>query len=89
MKSPYVWYTRDVSPGSPDLIHQTLALGTLADIKRLQLTVGKDQIKTVFRTYPKKIYRPETLYFITRFVLQLPHPVDEKLYLTTTPRRIR
>ena len=88
MQSPYVWYSKNVPNDSPDLVHNTLALGTLHDIFQLQKTIGKDLLNNIFIEKPLKIYRPSTLNFISKFILNYPHPIDASKYLKTTSRYI-
>ena len=83
----YSWYTPSRKPESPDAIHQTLAFGTLAQIKSLKATFTKAKLKKLFLEHPKKVYSPAAFYFIKNFILNI-DSVDEQKYLKNTPRSI-
>ncbi len=84
----YLWYTNSKDKKSPDAIHQTLAFGSLRDIKLLKKTIGVKKIKSIFSRYPKKIYTASLLNFVRNIILRIHTSVDEQKYLKNTPRRI-
>lgn len=86
MQSPYVWYSKSLTDDSPDVVHNTLALGTLEDINRIKDKLGVKKMQEIFLQSPMKVYRPATLNFTTKFILQLSQSIDETRYLKTTPR---
>lgn len=88
MPNIYSWYNNTASQTSPDAIHQTLAYGTMNDIKKLKEALGEDKLQNIFLTYPKKVYTPSGLHFISKFILHLT-TIDEQKYLKFTPRNSR
>jgi len=82
----YTWYSNSGSLESADTIHQILAFGTLSDFRELKAKVGEQKLQKIFVTYPKKVYTPQSLSFIMRFILHISDPVDERRYLKHTPR---
>ncbi|OGK30098.1 hypothetical protein A3I56_03210 [Candidatus Roizmanbacteria bacterium RIFCSPLOWO2_02_FULL_43_10] len=89
MASRYVWYSKDVPDSSPDLVHNTLALGTLDDIAALKNKLGLRKVQKIFVESPMKVYKPATLHFVKKFILQLSESIYEPSYLKTTPRNSR
>ena len=89
MPNLYSWYTNETKSASPDSIHQTLAYGTLHEIKSLKKTLGEDTIKNLFIAHPKKVYSASGLNFIKKFILHLSTSFDEQKYLKSTPRYTR
>ena len=85
----YTWYSKNTSLDSPDTLHQILAFGTLEDLKQLKKEVGQESLQTMFVRYPKKIYTPQSLAFIKKFILHLTHPIDDNKYFKHTPRYTR
>lgn len=70
------------------IIHQLLQYGSLEDIRWLFKTYTRQGVKQEFVTKPKKVYLPQTLHFIKKFILNIPR-LDDAQYLKTTPRNIR
>ncbi len=89
MPNTYSWYTNNTTKDSPDSIHQTLAYGTLHEIKSLKNTLGEEKIKKLFIANPKKLYTASSLNFIKKFILHLSTSFDEQKYLKSTPRYTR
>ena len=89
MPNLYSWYTNKAKRESPDSIHQTLAYGTLNEIRSLNKALGEDTIKDLFIAHPKKIYIAPALNFIKKFILHLSISFDEQKYLKSTPRHTR
>ncbi len=85
MLKSYSWYNTDTT-NSPDAIHQTLAYGTLDEIRSLKKTLGEDMLQKLFVTYPKKIYTAPAFNFIKKFILHISSPIDDQKYLKSTPR---
>lgn len=84
----YLWNTKPGSKKTSDFIHQTLAFGTLSDIKSLKRTVGEEKLTSIFLKNPKKIYNARLFNFIKNIVLDIHTSVDEKKYLKYAPRNI-
>lgn len=82
----YSWYTHKTKENTSDAIHQTLAFGSLDDIRSLKKTVGRETVKKLFLEHPKKIYTSSMLYFIKNFVLHITNSIDDQKYLKFTPR---
>ena len=83
------WYTNTADEKSPDVVHQTLAFGTLDDIRSLKKKLGEQKIKELFLHYPKKVYTASTLNFVKNFILGISDSIDEQKYLKHTPRSTR
>ncbi len=84
----YSWYTDKADNKSLDNIHQTLAFGSLKDIKNLIKTVGENTLVKLFLQNPKKVYTASSLNFISKFILHI-NSIDEQRYLKFTPRYTR
>ena len=84
-----VWYSSKADLHSPDSIHQILMFGDLKEIEGLKKTIGRDKLKALFLSYPKKIYTSSALNFIKNFILGIDTPIDEQKYLKVTPRPVR
>ncbi|HLD27181.1 MAG TPA: hypothetical protein VJB63_04485 [Patescibacteria group bacterium] len=89
MQQSYIWYRNNKDIDSPDSTHQILALGTLEDIQTLKTRIGKNKLTHIFLHYPKKIYTPQTLHFIKKFILHIRQPIHEQQYLKSTSRNTR
>lgn len=89
MLNSYTWYKRNISPDSPDSIHNTLMYGTLDDIKQLLNHVGKAQVIKIFSETPKKIYSDASLHFISSFILKIGEVPNKDKYLSYAPRNTR
>lgn len=74
---------------SADTVNQILVYGTLQDIRKLLSRVGKEEVKRIFLTQPKKEYSKPTFQFITKFILGIQEPLDANRYLKTAPRAVR
>ncbi len=61
------------------IIHQVLAYGTLADVKRLFKLYGKRTVKQEFQKPKKGLYQPSVLYFI-QYLLGV-NKINAKEYL--------
>ncbi|MGI8419108.1 MAG: hypothetical protein ACR2LN_00525 [Candidatus Levyibacteriota bacterium] len=85
----YSWYTDTTLEKTPDSIHQTLAFGSLDDIRSLKKTVGGEALKKLFLEHPKKIYTSSMLYFIKNFILHITNSIDDQKYLKFTPRNTK
>lgn len=85
----YTWYSKNVSLDSPDTLHQILAFGTLDELKALKKEVGEKKLQDIFVKHPKKIYTPQSLAFIKKFILHITRPIDDNKYFKHTPRHIR
>ena len=85
----HTWYSKEASLDSPDTLHQILAFGTLDELKELKKEVGEQKLKEIFITYPKKIYTPQSLSFIKKFILHITRPIDDNKYFKHTPRYTR
>lgn len=71
------------------IVNQVLSLGSLENLKWLFKTYGKNRIKKVFLTKPQKVYQPENLNFVRRFLLGLnSQNAPDYKYDQTIPRRI-
>lgn len=81
----YSWYAKKITAKSADNIHQTLAYGTINDIKTLKKTAGEDKLLKLFLKHPKKVYTTSSLNFITKFILHT-KSIDEQKYLKSAPR---
>ena len=64
----YSWYTNNINENSPDAIHQTIAFGSLDDIKILKNKMGEKTMQELFLTHPKKVYTSASLNFIKNFI---------------------
>jgi len=84
----YSWYTNKANNKSLDNIHQTLAFGSLKDIKTLKKAVGENVLVKLFLQNPKKVYTATSLNFISKFILHI-KSIDEQKYLKSTPRYTR
>lgn len=84
----YSWYTNKTDNKSLDNIHQTLAFGSLRDIKALKKTIGENVLLKLFLQKPKKVYTASSLNFISKFILHI-KSIDEQKYLKSTPRYTR
>ena len=80
---PYLWpYNRKnihLQDGAHGIIHQTLAYGTMDDVKKLLRLYGKDKVKKEFQKPAKGLYHPEILNFC-QFLLGV-KKLDKKKYL--------
>lgn len=89
MQKQYVWHKASAQQDSPEVIHQTLAYGTLEDFKHLTQTTGLSQLRHIFISHPRKVYTPSTLNFIKKFALKIDQPLNEQKYLKNSPRVTR
>lgn len=67
------------------IINQVLMYGDLEDIKWLKETYSLKTVKQVFLYKPQKIYTPQALNFISKFLLNI-KKINPQNYLKTTPR---
>ena len=89
MPTNYRWYSDKNVNDDPDAIHQILAYGNLKDIQEIRQQFGLKKLRTVFLTYPKKVYTPSGFDFISEFILHISQPIKEREYLKTSPRYTR
>lgn len=85
----YTWYNEKLNLNNPEAIQQILAYGTLEEIEELKNKIGAEKLKKIFLGYPAKIYRPESLNFIRKFVLDIKELIDERKYLKDSLRNTR
>ena len=89
MQTKRLWYVQDGKGSLQDVINQVLMYGTLSEIKELKQEYGEEQVREVFIKYPKKIYTAPAFHFISKFVLNISHTLDDQNYLKNTLRHIR
>lgn len=89
MLNPYTWYKRNISPDSPDSIHNTLMYGTLDDIKKILNQIGREKVIKIFSENPKKIYSDASLHFVSSYILKIGEVPDKDKYLSYAPRNTR
>jgi hypothetical protein len=53
------------------IIHQTLAFGTLSDIKLLFNLYSLEEVRHIFLKQPKPLYSPQALNFLQKYILQI------------------
>lgn len=71
------------------IIHQIFSYGRLEDIQWVFKTYPKEEIKRVFINRPYKDYWPSRFHFVKQYLLGLTrYPLDERLYVKNTPRRL-
>jgi hypothetical protein len=78
----------DTAKDKEYIVHQILSRGTLKQFKWLLDTYGKEEVTRVFLAHPYKEYRKARFHFITTQVLSIHSPIDERRYVTNTPRII-
>jgi len=85
----YTWYNKKLNLNNPETIQQILVYGTIEEIKELKSKIGEEELRKIFLAHPSKIYRSESLNFITKFILNIKEAIDERKYLKDTLRNTR
>lgn len=79
----------DVDRDAGYIIHSVLIYGTLAQLRWLYSTYGKDRIKNEFVNRPQKIYPSQAYNFAKKILFDLPESVaPREKYDQTVPRRV-
>ena len=89
MQNKYSWYTTSTQVNVVDDIHQTLAFGTLEDVKQLKKGIGVRKLTHYFIKHPKKVYSKPSFNFISKFLLPVHEQLESNDYLKATPRNNR
>jgi hypothetical protein len=61
----------DIAKDKAYIIHQTLAFGTLSDIKLLFNIYSLEEVRHIFLKQPKPLYSPQGLNFLQKYILQI------------------
>lgn len=65
------------------IIHQVLQYGDLEAIRSLKTLYFQEDIQHTFLYHPRKTYQPQTLAFITTYILGVTKPIDTSRYVST------
>ncbi|GFP21573.1 hypothetical protein HKBW3S06_00800 [Candidatus Hakubella thermalkaliphila] len=61
----------DIVKDKAYIIHQTLAFGTLSDIKLLFNIYSLEEVRHIFLKQPQPLYSPPGLNFLQKYILQI------------------
>lgn len=71
----------DVAKNKSYIIHQTLAFGSLDDIRFLFKIYPLKEIRQTFLKQPKPFYSPQGLNFLKKYILQIKDNLPKEKYV--------